>query len=157
MTAGGAMGAALHVFLAGHGTDAAGRTLDAVLAMDDRDLERRHDFIQWLFPLPRPSGAVPGAPVMDEATRAALAADPAVGANLRRALARMSAFLRAGDRWLAPHDHNHLRISRMIESLTLLGLPAEAGAFHAEVLARNAAAGSPVSGTSLAHWVRALG
>ena len=47
------------MFLEGEGTDAHGRTVFEVVAMDDIALDRTHDFIQWLFPLPEPSTAVP--------------------------------------------------------------------------------------------------
>ena len=52
------------MFLEGEGTDARSRTVFDVLAMDDVAMERTHDFIQWLFPLPEPSAAVPGSPVL---------------------------------------------------------------------------------------------
>ena len=51
-------------FLEGEGPDDRGRSLFDVLAFDDAALERNHDFIQWLFPLPEPSSAVPDAPVL---------------------------------------------------------------------------------------------
>ena len=43
------------MFLEGEGTDAHGRTVFEIVAMDDIALDRTHDFIQWLFPLPEPS------------------------------------------------------------------------------------------------------
>ena len=46
-------------FLEGEGVDARGRSIFDVLGMDNVALERTHDFIQWLFPLPEPSAAVP--------------------------------------------------------------------------------------------------
>ena len=41
-------------FLEGEGRDAAGRLIGEILALNDHELERRHDFIQWLFALPEP-------------------------------------------------------------------------------------------------------
>jgi len=46
-------------FLTDAGIDAAGRTHADNIAMTDEELENNHDFIQWLFPLPEPSRAVP--------------------------------------------------------------------------------------------------
>ena len=46
-------------FLIGAGTDAAGRNHADIIAMTDAELEQHHDYIQWLFPLPEPSRAVP--------------------------------------------------------------------------------------------------
>ena len=50
-------------FLEGEGTDARGRTVFDVISMNDVAIERTHDFIQWLFPLPEPSAAIPDSPV----------------------------------------------------------------------------------------------
>ena len=55
---------ALLDFLRGTGRDASGRSIAAIWAMSNDDLERHHDFIQWLFPLDTPSRAVPGSPVL---------------------------------------------------------------------------------------------
>ena len=45
-------------FLEGEGRDAAGwLVIGEILALNDHELERRHDFIQWLFALPEPSRA----------------------------------------------------------------------------------------------------
>jgi hypothetical protein len=105
-----------------------------VLAFDDLQLESRHDFIQWLFPLPEPSRAVPGSPVLTEADAAALRASPAAQANLRAAAERMLGFYAATRAWRAAADHNHLRITRIVRSLRLLAGDGEADAFKAGVL-----------------------
>jgi Opioid growth factor receptor (OGFr) conserved region len=125
--------------------DDAGRTLDEILAWPDDELEAVHDFIQWLFPLPERSGANPAAPVLDENTIHAFRNSAQMQENLRRAFLRMLAFYgltwtegrvaRAADfenraeNWLWPSNHNHLRITRMLRSLGLLGLEAESVAF----------------------------
>ena len=146
------MTGALTRFLEGQGTDHAGRTLEAVLAFDDAELERRHDFIQWLFPLPEPSRAVPGSPVLASADIAALRASAAAQANLRRAGERMLAFYAATSAWRAPFDHNHLRITRIIRSLRLLAGDAAADGFRNALLARVEADRIPVNPTSLRFW-----
>ena len=138
-------------FLDGTGTDSAGRRIAEVLAFDDAALEHRHDFVQWLFPLPEPSVAVPGSPVLTDADAAAIRADPAAQANLAAAATRMLAFYRGADAWLAPFDHNHLRITRIIRSLRLLAGDAAADGFRAEVL-RLAGDPPPVNARSLGYW-----
>jgi hypothetical protein len=121
--------------------DDRGRTLDAILAWDDNRLEAVHDYIQWLFPLDEPSRFNPSAPLLTPRDRAAFR-EPALAANLRRALDRMLAFygltlqptvpprvMRSDqwpDRsavWLHAGNHNLLRLTRMIRSLALLGQP----------------------------------
>jgi hypothetical protein len=121
------------------GRDAAGRTLDEILAWDDDRLEAVHDYIQWLFPTRQPSGVNPFAPLVIDETVRTFVADELLRARLRHALERMLAFYglrRHGSRididaarfparaptWLNPGNHNHLRLTRMMDSLSALGL-----------------------------------
>jgi hypothetical protein len=147
----------LHAFLAGLGRDGRGRLAADVLGLSDRDLEAIHDYIQWLFPLPIRSAAQPGSPVLTEDEILAIRADPRAADTLRRATDRMLRFYGATDDWLASHDHNHLRITRIIKSLKLLVGPEEARHFHRAVLVMHEAAGSPVNARSLSFWEEAAG
>lgn len=144
-------------FLRGEGHDGRGRRLAEVLAFDDARIEAVHDFIQWLFPLPDPSQAVPGSPVLGAAEAAAIRADARALEGLRAALARMARFYAGTDHWLVRHDHNHRRITRIIAAVRGLLGREEAAAFHAAVAARNAASGAPIDPVSLGYWKRALG
>ena len=69
-------------FYEGTGTDHRGRTLADIHAYDHDALERHHDFIQWLFPLPEPSPVNPLAPRLTPEAIAAFSAR----SELRRAL-----------------------------------------------------------------------
>jgi len=142
-------------FLEGDGPDGRGRTVFDVLSMNDADLERTHDFIQWLFPLPEPSGAVPDAPMLTEAEAEAIRVSTMAQCALAAATDRMDAFYAATTAWLAPHDHNHLRITRIIRSLRLLSGHEQADAFKAAILTRVEAAQAPVNGRSLGYWATA--
>ena len=144
----------LVAFLTGEGRDAAGRTIAEVLAYDDGQLEARHDFIQWLFPLPEPSLAVPGSPVLTDDDERALKTDMRAQANLRSAAARMGAFYARNDHWLRSHDHNHLRITRIIRSLRRLAGDEAAEGFKAAILTR-AGESSAINPRSLAFWASA--
>lgn len=151
------MTGSIHAFLRDEGTDWRGRRLADVLAFDDSRIEAVHDFVQWLFPLPEPSRAVPGAPVLGPEEAAAIRADPVALEGFRAGLERMARFYAGTDHWLTRADHNHLRISRIIAATRdLLGREAAAD-FHARVTARNEAAGWPVNATSLRYWEQALG
>jgi hypothetical protein len=146
----------VQAFLAGSGPDGAGRHLSQVLAFDDARIEGVHDFIQWCFPLREASLAVPGAPVLSRAEAEAIRGDPVALSGLRAALGRMTRFYAETDGWLRSHDHNHLRITRILTALSdLLGAEA-AGEFHAFVTARNAGAGGPINPVSLRYWESAL-
>ncbi len=129
------------------GGDSEGRTLADILSWNDDRLEAVHDYIQWLFPTRQPSAVNPLAPLVTDPTAAAFAADVALRERLRRALDRMLAFYglhRRGARieidrarfalrsrvWLRPGNHNHLRLTRIMQSLAVLGLAAEARALQ---------------------------
>lgn len=142
-------------FLHGMGTDAAGRTLETVLGLSDAELEHRHDFIQWLFPLPEPSSAVPASPVLTAADIEALKGSPTAGANLAKAAQRMLTFYERTDRWRRPSDHNHLRITRIIKSLRLLHGDQAADAFHRHVTKLVDDSAAPVSAVSRRYWAAA--
>jgi len=125
------------------GRDAEGRTLDQILAWDNGRLEAVHDYIQWVFPTSQPSGVNPLAPLVTGATIRAFEEDAALRARLRGAFDRMLVFYGLrwnGDRveidaqrfpdrarvWLHPGNHNHLRLTRIMQSLAALGLRPEA-------------------------------
>jgi len=151
------MSGRIHSFLRGDGRDGRGRLLADVLSFDDRQVESVHDFIQWLFPLREASRAVPGSPVLDANEAAAIRADPDARAGFAAGLERMDRFYAATDRWLTGLDHNHLRITRIITAVRDLLGREEAVAFHARIIARNGAAGTPINAESLRHWQRAIG
>ena len=87
-------------FLKGTGVDSSGRTIEAVLAMDDAALETTHDYIQWLFPLATMSENVWSSPILTREDETAIRESPEVQANMHRALKRMEAFYASTDHWL---------------------------------------------------------
>lgn len=142
-------------FLKGAGTDGAGRTVFEVVAMDDAAIERVHDFIQWLFPLAEPSGANRRAPVLSAEDVAAIHASGMAQIALAAGTDRMAVFYQRNRHWLTVHDHNHLRITRIIKSLRLLRGPGEAEEFRDLILRLDEAAGRPVSVGSRRYWMEA--
>lgn len=133
-------------FHEGSAGDHRGRMLAEIQSWDSEQLEQVHDYIQWLFPLIEPSPVNPLAPTIRAATREAFANRPELRASLRRSFLRMLGFYglewREGEvvksagfadaawNWLSPGNHNHLRITRILKCLMLLGLAEEARAFH---------------------------
>jgi hypothetical protein len=146
----------LHAYLANAGTDDRRRGIEDVLALPDEALERIHDYIQWLFPLPTRSMAQPGAPVLTLEEIIAIQSDERAVANLRRAAERMRLFYDRTDAWLTWSDHNHLRISRILQSLKLLVGEEDARSFYRAIMARHEAAGAPVDPHNLGYWARAV-
>lgn len=158
------------------GRDARGRSLSDIWAWDADRLEATHDYIQWLFPLPEPSAFNPQAPILTEATVEAFRADVHLRQRLLRSLTTMLRFYGlslvaepgqpprlelAADfptrsrEWVRPGDHNHLRLTRILTSLRLLGLEDHGRALYACLasVARDHPHG--VSATTLAYWQRA--
>jgi hypothetical protein len=163
-------------FYSGRAPDHAGRFVEQIQHWPDEKLEAVHDFIQWLFPLAEPSPVNPLAPVLDRETMQAFAAQPDLRQNLRVSFLRMlrfygleidpgppAAMKRAANFpqraavWLHPGNHNHLRITRIMKSLALLGLKEDAGAFLGCLETIYAEAPGKISATSLHFWRTAIG
>lgn len=163
---------ALVGFHAGTGRDDRGRTLVDILAWDDDRLERVHDYIQWLFPLPERSAFNPAAPVLGDADIAAFRTRADLRAALRRAFLRLLAFYGFEEQretiipapgfpaqsrnWLTPGNHNLLRISRILRSLTLLGLGPEALAFLAALETLPEDRRATIGPVTFGYWRRAV-
>ncbi|MFM7886684.1 MAG: opioid growth factor receptor-related protein [Pseudanabaena sp.] len=137
-------------FYRGASANPEGRTIAEIWTWDYSRLENVHNYIQWLFPLPEPSKFSANAPLLDEQTIEAFLADkelrkqlylsfklllnfyglqcttsPKIGVKISKA----ANFESRRQYWLRPMNHNHLRITRILRSLSLLGLKAYAKAF----------------------------
>ena len=117
-------------FLSNKGTDIEGRTFEEVLAFNDEQLEDVHNYIQWLFPLPEPSNVYMNAPVLDKEEIQQIRESEVIQKNLKRARDRLKQFYADTDHWLEFHDHNHLRITRILKSTLLLTGRDEAEDFY---------------------------
>lgn len=142
-----AAGLCVRQLLAGRGRDRRDLRLEDFVELDDWNLSRRLPALAWLFPLVTPSRIDPLAPVPSAADFAILAADPQVRTGQRRALERVQRYygfvardgqvVRSPDwrgsfaLWAPVHSHHDLLISRVLGSLCLCGLGAEAKAFLA--------------------------
>jgi hypothetical protein len=139
------------------------------------DLERHHDYIQWLFPLPEPSGANPDAPLLSAGDIACFTSDQALRRMLVRsfelmlqfygleleggddpAVVRGEGFVARSNVWLTHGNHNFLRISRMLRSLSLVGCARYSSAFLdflEDIYAENP---DTIGQTTLEYWRRAV-
>jgi hypothetical protein len=121
-------------FYQGTGQDHQGRAPATIWHWSDDDLEQVHDYIQWLFPLRERSAFNSNAPLLDDATIQQFRDRPELQANLRRSFLRMlkfygleltdtapptirpsKSFPSRSANWLNPGNHNHLRITRILE------------------------------------------
>ena len=158
--------------------DSKGRQLSDILAWSNTQLERQHDYIQWLFPLAVPSNVVPDAPLVDAEVAAAFRTDPLLRENLLRALHRMLGFygmhcddddpseiwidlspeLANRERvWLTFGNHNYLRLSRILRCLTILGRGSYAIALLDCLERIYREHGGVIGQAALAHWRSACG
>lgn len=163
------------------GEDGEGRTLNDILAFSDSELEYHHDFIQYLFPLPERSPVNPHAPVINKATRDAFLQRPELRKSMFRSLTRMAQFYgfevkvssrQEGDGkveifmrpnaqkwdrnsrlWRTRFSHNHLRITRIIRCLRVLGMERLAHGFHQTLLANDTS--GAISARTRMYWDRA--
>jgi hypothetical protein len=165
-------------FYSGRSSDPRGRRLLEIQQWPDDLLESNHDFIQWMFPLLEPSSVHPDAPILDQETIREFKAHPELQQKLRESFLRMLAFygfelngdsglvVRVPDfadqstNWLWPGNHNHLRITRILKSLRLLGLETEAQAFFkclSELYTEETGRGIPrITATTFQFWSAAM-
>ncbi len=160
-------------FYLGTAPDGEGRMLAGILAQDDHWLERTHNYVQWLFPLPEPSRWNPYAPLVNDGTVQAFKTTQELRDNLTAAYVRMLAFYglkRAPDgtvgrapnwparkHWFTRDGHNSLRLTRIIKCLALLGLEDDAYALQRALA--NLCVTEPdcgITATTRGHWHDAL-
>jgi hypothetical protein len=160
-------------FYRGEASDTAGRRLEDVWAWDDDAWEEVHDFVQWLFPLPEPSRFNPDAPLLTADDVIAFRAEERLRDRLRRSYRRFLLFLgltevegrvadgpnlgaRTPDAWAVP-NHNWLRVSRVLRSLSLLGLGQEARALYGWLHDAYHRHRFPIPADTFRYWTEAAG
>jgi len=168
---------ALVAFYRGDGRDHRGRLLSDIHEFDIHELEFTHDYIQWLFPLPEPSGANESAPLLSKDDIAAFTGDASLRKALLESLQLMLQFYGLdlavrGDSvevvrgpnydersalWLTSGNHNFLRISRILRSLTLLGCSRYATALLECLEGIYAEHARAIGDTTMGYWRRAVG
>ena len=137
------------------GVDFKGRTLQDVWNFSDNEIEDQHDFIQMIFPLDQPSNVVfHGIYLDDREVIENLRKNPSVQSNMMKSANWFLSFLNRTNHWKVPNNHNHLRITRIIQSLRLLVSDKEADAFYVSVMAM-LADNNHINATSLQYWKKA--
>ena len=160
--------------------DDRGRSLQQIWRWSDEKLERVHDYIQWLFPLPEPSSFNPEAPTLDQQAIREFRARAELRANMRSSFMRMlvfygfklieedplrvvpsESFIERSRNWLRLSNHNHLRITRILRSLRLVGLEEEAVALSrclAALSEKESSSPEPrISEETFGYWRAAAG
>ncbi|MBI1233038.1 MAG: hypothetical protein GC208_00855 [Alphaproteobacteria bacterium] len=146
----------LLAFFEGRGQTGHGREIEDIVHAPDIVLEADHLYIQWLFPTAHRSAVNPEAPLLNASALRSIQASPTALANFRRGLDRLRAFYARNDHWLRRRDHNHSRITRIIEASGLILDPEAAEDFLAFVIDRYHASGSPISPKAVRIWQERL-
>ena len=146
----------LVAFFEGKGRTGHGKKIDEILSYSDRELECDHQYIQWLFPNRHPSRYNPSAPTLNAENIANLRASVEAMQYLSSGLDRMIKFYDETDHWIGKQDHNHLRITRIIETIIILVGYDQAKSFRDFILSRDAVFGNVISETSKDMWANRL-
>lgn len=115
-------------FLEGKWFDTHGRMINEIEEWDNTRLELVHDYIQWVFPLKERSIYNVDAPLLDDETIHAIKDSTQAMLNIIYIHERMCDFYELWNYevmkkwWVKPHNHNYLRITRILTFLNLVGL-----------------------------------
>ncbi len=128
-------------FFLGQPVHSTGRTLDQILSMNDTDLARAHNVIQWLFPVDSPSVYWINAPFLSKGELGLFRRNALLRRNYLHAFNRyigLFGMKNLGDkiqirpdydaerRWLYPNSHSYEVITTILESMKLLRFRNEA-------------------------------
>jgi hypothetical protein len=171
-------------FYRGEALHPSGVGIETIWGWNDRQLEVVHTYIQWLFPLRERSQAVPNSPTITEAEAREFRRDPELKERVLHSFRLMLGFYgftlhpaadSAGDpaggvsitpaadfdaksrNWLRPANHNHLRITRILKSLCILGLQREAREWFAALQRVYVANADLIGRTTYEYWREAVG
>lgn len=106
--------------------------VDKVHQFTEEELENRHDYIQWLFPLTEISQFNKNAPILDEETINQFKDNFFLRQNLKKSFNVMMHFYgfeykphltwnEINNHWITEKNHNFLRITRIMKSMCILG------------------------------------
>ena len=147
----------IYNFLKGLEPDDKGRLIHQIWDFSDTEIERTHDFIQRIFPLNEPSTMSLNKFYVEDSTLIErIRIDPIITNNFILSKNFFLGFLSRNDHWQRYHNHNQLRITRIIKSLLLFVSRDEAESFYQDVLSLiNSNASIPSK--AYMHWDHALG
>ena len=144
-------------FLTNKEPDFNNRFLQDIWEYSDIEIEHTHDFIQILFPLNEESNSVSHGIFLDsEEIIRNIKNNEAVKNNIIKSSKWFLSFLARNSHWKSKHDHNYLRVTRIIKSLRLLVSDQEANKFYEsfmQLVDENLK--SKINSTTLTYWENA--
>lgn len=133
--------------------DHKGRFLKDILNFSYEEMEREHDYIQWLFPLPEPSFINEEAPLLDENTLNILKDDEELREIIKRMFNSIIMFFLC-TKWI-DKPHNYLRISRILRFLSLCNFHEDMQRLLGVALKVSVQNPGKVSNLTLKYWLNA--
>ena len=130
-------------FYLGQQPDSQGRAIEDIWSWDYQKLESVHNYIQWLFPLREKSRFNSTAPTLNDEVIQAFRTSEELrnrllhsfkvmlafyglecreGKNAEIVIAKSEEYLSRKREWIEQFNHNYLRLTRILTSLTELGL-----------------------------------
>ena len=144
-------------FLTNNEPDFKNRFLKDIWNFSDEDIEHTHDFIQLLFPLNEESNAVSNGIYLDSSEAIlSIKVNKLATENIVKSSKWFLLFLTRNSHWKRKHDHNYLRVTRIIKSLRLLVSDQEANKFYEsfmQLIDENLI--SRINSTTLDYWENA--
>ena len=118
-------------FLINAEPDFKNRFLNDIWNFSDEDIEHTHDFIQLLFPLNEKSNSVfHGYYLNTNSAVTSIQSNDLAKSNIVKSSKWFLGFLERNTHWRRRHDHNYLRVTRIIKSIRLLVSDEEADEFY---------------------------
>ena len=144
-------------FLTNIEPDFKNRFLNDIWNFTDEDIEHTHDFIQLLFPLNEQSESVfHGYYLNTKSSIINIKSNDLAKSNIVRSSKWFLSFLERNTHWRRRHDHNYLRITRIIKSLRLLVSDEEANKFYKLFMQQiDESLKSKINLTTLSYWENA--
>ena len=144
-------------FLTNIEPDYKNRFLNDIWNFTDEDIEHTHDFIQLLFPLNEQSESVfHGYYLNTKSSIINIKSNDLAKSNIVTSSSWFLSFLERNTHWRRKHDHNYLRITRIIKSLRLLVSDEEANKFYESFIELiDESLRSKINLTTLSYWENA--
>ena len=139
-------------FLKGNQPDAYKRYLKDIWMMSDDQIENKHNFIQWIFPLNVKSNVVPSSPILTKKEIISIKKSEIAQKNIKKSAEWFLEFLSSNSCWIYQNNHNHYRITRVIKSLRLIHSNEESEKFKNSIMNLIQGNEKKINSTNIQYW-----
>ncbi len=138
------------------GVDNRNRKICDIWLFSNDELEECHDYIQWVFPLYEKSMYNMNAPLLDRETVNHIKKCHVCQKSFNYSKAMMGKFYSENIHWMSISNHNLLRISRIIKSISILQNEEEAKRFHKLITSNCIKEKFEPSTETLQYWKKSI-